>query len=33
MALSKEHYQALEDIVGSNNISDDPAVLVTYNFL
>lgn len=32
MALAKEVYQALEDIVGANNVSDDPAVLVTYQF-
>jgi glycolate oxidase len=32
MAFSKEIYRALEDIVGPRNISDDPAVLVTYQF-
>jgi glycolate oxidase len=32
MAFSKEAYRALEDIVGPRNISDDPAVLVTYQF-
>ena len=32
MALPKEIYQALEDIVGPRYISDDPAVLVTYQF-
>jgi len=30
MAMSKEIYKAFEDIVGSNNISDDPAMLDTY---
>jgi len=30
MALSREIYQAFEDIVGPDNISDDPAVLDTY---
>ncbi len=32
MALSKEVYQALEDIVGPKNVSNDPAVLVSYEF-
>jgi glycolate oxidase len=32
MAWSKEVYRELEDIVGPRNISDDPAVLVTYQF-
>jgi len=32
MALAKEVYQALEDIVGPRNISNDPAVLVAYQF-
>src|SRR4030042_8321 len=32
MALSKEVYQALEDIVGPKNVSDDPSVLVSYEF-
>jgi len=32
MAYSKEVYRALEDIVGPRNISDDPAVLVSYQF-
>jgi hypothetical protein len=30
MALSKEIYQAFEDIVGPDNVSDDPAVLDSY---
>ncbi|MGD0487056.1 MAG: FAD-binding oxidoreductase [Syntrophorhabdales bacterium] len=30
MALSREVYQALEDIVGPDNISDDPALLDSY---
>ncbi|MBN1189090.1 MAG: FAD-binding oxidoreductase [Dehalococcoidales bacterium] len=30
MALSREIYQQFEDIVGTRNISDDPAVLDTY---
>jgi len=32
MALSKEVYQALEDIVGPSNISDDPATLDSYAY-
>jgi len=32
MKLSKEAYQAFEDIVGQNNISDDPALLDTYRY-
>lgn len=32
MALSKENYQEFEDIVGSNNISDDPALLDSYTY-
>jgi hypothetical protein len=32
MALSKEAYQALEDIVGPENISDDPALCDSYAF-
>jgi glycolate oxidase len=32
MTFSKDIYRALEDIVGSRNISDDPAVLVSYQF-
>jgi glycolate oxidase len=32
MAISKEAYRALEDIVGPENISDDPALLDTYAF-
>ena len=32
MTLSKNVYQALEDIVGANNISDDPAVLDSYRY-
>lgn len=30
MALSKDHYNALQDIVGTQNISDDPALLDSY---
>ncbi len=30
MALSKEAYQALEDIVGKDNISDDAVILDGY---
>ena len=33
MALSKEAYQALETIVGLDNISDDPAILDAYAFI
>jgi hypothetical protein len=33
MSLSKESYQAFEDIVGPNNISDDPALLDSYRYL
>ena len=33
MALSKEAYQALEAIVGPDNISDDPALLDSYAFI
>jgi glycolate oxidase len=32
MTLPKEVYQALEDIVGQDNISDDPATLDSYAF-
>ena len=32
MALSREKYQALEDIVGSDYISDDPALLDSYTY-
>ena len=32
MALSKEAYRAFEDIVGSGNISDDPALCDSYAF-
>ncbi len=32
MPLSKETYRALEDIVGSRNISQDPAILDSYAF-
>ncbi len=32
MALSKETYRALEDIVGTENISDDPALCDSYAF-
>ncbi|MEJ2549843.1 MAG: FAD-binding oxidoreductase [Anaerolineales bacterium] len=32
MALSKELYRALEDIVGAENLSDDPAVLDSYRY-
>jgi glycolate oxidase len=32
MALSREAYQALEDIVGPDNISDDPALCDSYAF-
>ena len=32
MTLSKEVYQSFEDIVGSNNISDDPALLDSYRY-
>jgi hypothetical protein len=32
MTLSKEVYQLFEDIVGPNNISDDPAVLDSYRY-
>ena len=32
MALSKEVYKAFEDIVGPENISDDPALLDSYTY-
>lgn len=32
MALSKEAYQALEDIVGPDNISEEPAILDSYAY-
>ncbi|MEJ2641598.1 MAG: FAD-binding oxidoreductase, partial [Desulfosarcinaceae bacterium] len=32
MAFTKEIYRALEEIVGANHISDDPAVLDTYTY-
>ncbi len=32
MALSKEIYQELEDVVGPRNASNDPAILATYQF-
>ena len=32
MTLSREVYQALEEIVGTNNISDDPALLDSYRY-
>src|SRR4030042_2917576 len=32
MALSKEQYQGLEDIVGRNYVSDDPAILDSYTY-
>lgn len=32
MALSREAYQAYEDIVGPENISDDPALLDSYRY-
>ena len=32
MTLAKEAYQALADIVGANNISDDPAVVDSYAY-
>ena len=32
MAFTKEIYRALEDIVGAQNISDDPVILATYQF-
>jgi len=32
MTLSREVYQALEDIVGAENISEDPAVLDSYTY-
>ena len=32
MAISREAYQALEDIVGMDNISEEPAVLDSYAF-
>lgn len=32
MALSREVYQVFEDIVGKNNVSDDPALLDTYRY-
>ena len=31
-ALNKDIYQAFEDVVGPENISDDPAVLDSYAF-
>src|SRR3990170_6513608 len=32
MALSRDAYRALEDIVGPDNISDDPALCDSYAF-
>ena len=32
MALSRRVYQALEDIVGGENISEDPAILDSYRY-
>src|SRR4030042_848044 len=32
MALSREAYQAFENIVGPDNISDDPALLDSYRY-
>src|SRR4030042_1250981 len=32
MALSREAYQAFENIVGPQNISDDPALLDSYRY-
>ncbi len=32
MAISREAYQALEDIVGSKTISEEPTILDTYNW-
>src|ERR1035437_10385351 len=32
MAFLKEAYRALEDLVGQENISDDPALLDTYRY-
>ena len=32
MTLPENVYKALEDIVGANNISDDPAVLDSYRY-
>jgi glycolate oxidase len=32
MALSREAYQAFEDVVGPRNISDDPALLDSYRY-
>src|SRR5512136_351060 len=32
MSLTKEQYQAFEDIVGPDYISDDPALLDSYTF-
>lgn len=31
MALTKESYEALEDVVGPEYISQDPAIQETYN--
>jgi hypothetical protein len=32
MALTREEYKAFEDVVGQNNISDDPALLDSYTY-
>jgi hypothetical protein len=32
MALSKQAYRAFEEVVGANNISDDPALLDSYRY-
>ena len=32
MALSREAYKAFEDVVGADNISDDPALLDSYRY-
>ena len=32
MALNKDFYKAVEDIIGPENISDDPVVTESYSF-
>ena len=32
MAMKKEHYRAFEDILGPENISDDPVILYPYSW-
>ena len=33
MSLPKGAYQALEDVLGPENISDDPAITTAYSYM